>query len=711
MSLLVPWFLVGLPLAAIPILLHLLNKPRYQREPWGAMLFLEEAVQTRSRSIQLQEWLLMVLRTLAVLLLVLAMTRPVLSGRQSGGRDLPTTHVLVMDASYSMQRGGEDEALFEEAREVALELVEDMGPQDNMLIVRAGARPEALFPRPVFDKAYLKGQLEQLEPGPEESNLPAALEQSAWLLGFSTLPNHRIVVLDDGQRNAWNSEQEEDWKRVELQLEELPNPPSLYSIRFAPNEEGTHLAVTGLRAKTPLPDVFRPVEFEVEIRNDGAVPVTRSVRFEVDGRRRDAQDVSLEPGPNAVRFEHRFREAGSHRVLVDLGGDDLPVDNQATLALDVLERIPVLIIEGTTEESRIKSDGGLMELALQAGRTPDGGALFEVERISHLEMEDKRLRDLLAYKTIVMANVPALSSRFGALIERYLEAGGGLLIGLGPELSADSYNRWTTDADGWVPVQLGEWVNDLEEPLTPTFPAGRAAEVLDVFDLSRTRQLDAVQVREYFKVESLGEGIEAGQLGEDLFLWVQDVHEGTVGVWTTTFTPAHSNFPAVPDFVPLVQNLVMRLAGGAIPPVNLRQEETLVVSVELESLPGDAEFATVLSPDGEENKVALEPVRRTGVLEWTETRTPGLYEVQVPGQPPRYVSVSIPHAEGELTGLEPDLETGIQEQVMVRFTDGLEALRREMERETGVRDLWRILLLVALAVLVAEGILAWRFSQ
>ena len=619
--------------------------------------------------------------------------------------------MLVFDASYSMLRSGEEGTLFDEAKQTALTLVEDLRPQDNMLIVRAGARPEALFPRPVFDKAFLRAQIEQLEAGPEASCLPAALEQASWLLGFSTLPQHRILVLDDGQGAAWRPDLEEEWNRVLQQREELPAPPSLYSLQFNGEEEDVHLSITGLRTRSPLPDVFRPVEFDVEIRNDGDDPVTRSVRFEVDGRRRDAQEITLEPGPNAVQFSHRFRVAGSHRVEVDLGGDDLPVDNRASLALEVLESIPVLILEGRADENRLKSDGGLLELALQAGRSPDGGALFEVTRMSQLELESLTLQQLLGYKIVILANLPAVSSSFGAKMERYLEAGGGVLMGLGPEVSAESYNRWTTDAGGWIPVLVGDWMEELEEPVVPTFPAGRAAEVLDVFDLSRTRQLEAVQVRGYRKVESVGEGIEAGQFGEDLFLWVQDVEQGSVGVWTTPFTPEHSNFPSVPDFVPLVQNLVMRLAGGAVPPVNLHQGETAVVPVDLEELPGDAEFILVRLPDGSENKVSLSTVRRSGVLEWTETDDPGLYEVEVPGQPPRYLSVHLPTSEGRLTNLEAEQEEELTETLDLTFTRSLEELKREMVRETGVRDLWRMLMFCCLGLLMLEGTLAWRFSR
>ncbi len=711
MSFLVPGFLLALPLASIPLLLHLFNKPRYKREPWGAMLFLEDALQTRSRSIQLQEWILMAMRCLALLLLILAMSRPVFRGEQAGQDQRPTTHVLILDASYSMQRIGDEGSLFDAAREAALEMVEDMRPQDNMLIIRAGAKPEALFPRPVFDKAFLRGRLEQLEAGPEASDLPAALEQAAWLLGFSTLPSQRIVVLDDGQRAAWQEDAEESWTRVTRQLEELPNPPALYSIGFAAEEEGNYLAITGLRTRTPLPDRFRPVEFDVEIRNDGEEALTRSIRFSVNGRRRDVRELTLEPGPNALSFTHRFREAGSHQVEVDLGGDDLPIDNRATLALEVLEQLPVLILEGQEQEKLLESDGGLLALALEAGRTLDGSALFAVDRMTQFESEELKLKDFMKYRCVVLANVPALSSRLGGLMEQYLKAGGGVLIGMGPEQSVGSYNRWTRDAGGWLPVELGDWVSLEEAPVVPTFPAGRAAEILDVFDLSRTRQLEEVQVRGYRKLTPQGEGIEVGQFDEDLFLWVSQVEEGHCGIWSSSFNPQESTFPVIPDFVPLVQNIILRLAGGALPPVNLQQGETLVVPLDLETLPADAEFATVTTPDAQENKVALEAFRRSGVLEWNVTQQPGLYQVAVPGQPPRFASVALPEGEGLLQALDEDQQASLQETANLQICDSLEALRRLMEQESGVRDLWRMLLLFCLALLSLEALLAWRFSQ
>ena len=711
MTLLAPWFLLALPLAAIPILLHLFNKPRYRNEPWGAMMFLEEAVQTRSRSIQIQEWILLFLRTLALLLLVLAMTRPAFTGRHGRESGQPTTHVVILDASLSMMRSGTDGTLFDEARRHALMLVDQMPAQDNMLIIRAGARPEALFTRPVFDKAFLRGRIEQMSPGPESSDLTASLEQAVWLLGFSTLPRHRIYVLDDGQRVAWRPEAAAEWARVTRRLAEQPSMPGLYSLPAPPREGETHLSVNAFEALTPLPDIFQPVDFEVSVRNDSPRALDRRVRFSVNGQHRDLREVRFEPGANALRFTHSFREAGSHHVEVDVGGDDLPLDNRATLALEVIHQVPVLIIEGRSSPRRLDSDGGLLSLALEAGRTPDGDALFQVARMPQLEMERLELNDLLQYKTVVLANVPALSSRFSALLERYLESGGGILLGLGPEVSAASYNRWNRAAGGWLPVEVGEWISYPDAPRSPTFPAGRAGEVLTAFDLSRTRVLDEVQVRGHRQVTPLGDGIVAGRFDDDIFLWYAGVGAGRSAVWTIPFRSEASNFPTVPDFVPLVQNLVTRLAGGAVPPVNLRQGETLTVRLESDKLPEDAQEATILDPTGRENRIPLNAARNSGVLEWSDTTNPGIYEVRIPGHPLRYLSVALPVDESDLRHLAADDRNQVQDSVGIHFTDNWTDLQREIARETGLRDLWRALLLACLFFLALEGFLAWRFSE
>ncbi len=60
--------------AAIPVIIHLLNRKRYVVVNWAAMRFLLAAQKKNVRRLKLEHWLLLAIRTLLVLLLILAMT-------------------------------------------------------------------------------------------------------------------------------------------------------------------------------------------------------------------------------------------------------------------------------------------------------------------------------------------------------------------------------------------------------------------------------------------------------------------------------------------------------------------------------------------------------------------------------------------------------------------------------------------------------------
>ena len=60
--------------ALLPILIHLWSRRKYQHVSWAAMEYLLAAVQKHARRIRLEQWLLLSLRVLILLLLALALS-------------------------------------------------------------------------------------------------------------------------------------------------------------------------------------------------------------------------------------------------------------------------------------------------------------------------------------------------------------------------------------------------------------------------------------------------------------------------------------------------------------------------------------------------------------------------------------------------------------------------------------------------------------
>ncbi|MDB4804230.1 BatA domain-containing protein, partial [Verrucomicrobia bacterium] len=69
MTFLQPIILFGLPLILLPVAIHLLNRLRHRTIPWGAMRFLVAASRSSVNRAKLKQFLILLFRTLAVLML------------------------------------------------------------------------------------------------------------------------------------------------------------------------------------------------------------------------------------------------------------------------------------------------------------------------------------------------------------------------------------------------------------------------------------------------------------------------------------------------------------------------------------------------------------------------------------------------------------------------------------------------------------------
>src|SRR3978361_404342 len=86
----------GAVCAAVPIIIHLLNKRRYRPVVWAAMEFLMNAIQKNARRLQLRDIILMIIRTLAVVLLAIALARPTVNAKSFFG-GTKTGAVILLD--------------------------------------------------------------------------------------------------------------------------------------------------------------------------------------------------------------------------------------------------------------------------------------------------------------------------------------------------------------------------------------------------------------------------------------------------------------------------------------------------------------------------------------------------------------------------------------------------------------------------------------
>src|SRR3982751_4122922 len=114
---------LGLGAVSVPIIIHLLNRRKFERVVWAAMRFVRLSVEKNQRRIKIEDMLLLILRCL---LLAIALARPVLQAAAGALGLTKVTAVIVLDNSYSMTQTDGVEPRFEAAKRAADEVIRTM---------------------------------------------------------------------------------------------------------------------------------------------------------------------------------------------------------------------------------------------------------------------------------------------------------------------------------------------------------------------------------------------------------------------------------------------------------------------------------------------------------------------------------------------------------------------------------------------------------
>ena len=199
-----PWIAwTGAVAAAAPIVIHLLNRRRYRRMEWAAMRFVLASHRRNRRRLRFEEFLLLVLRCLLVLLIAWAVARPQSSRRLLGAARGTVDHCFVLDDSASMGARRGSRSPMAAARVDLAGHIEPMRPQDQLAIYRTSDRgqPWLSLGRPA-DTAALIERVSALTAGDTRGGLREALVAAGRALADST-HHKRITVLSDCRRIDW----------------------------------------------------------------------------------------------------------------------------------------------------------------------------------------------------------------------------------------------------------------------------------------------------------------------------------------------------------------------------------------------------------------------------------------------------------------------------------------------------------------------------
>jgi hypothetical protein len=680
--------LLGLAGLAIPPIIHLLNRRRYEVVDWGAMQFLQISETTRRRLI-LEEILLMLMRMGLIGVMVLALAAPYLvSGWLnkvlSGASGRPNRDVvIVFDGSYSMGYTGADKTPHEQAKEWALAYVNELSAGDSVAILQAKQQVVRVLSEPTMDLERVRESIRKLPEPRGGVHWPTAVRSALDLLRNSRRPLREVVVISDGQRIGWCDEN--TLVRWELMAQSLADDPAGKPLVWVVNvgapfdKPPRNWTLVPLRASRSVTAVDQEIRFRTALQLSGQDAYTQpyKLRLEVDGgrERRDIpfpENAKLEKGQVPLEFTHRFRTAGSHLVSVIVepdpppdrrapgyqAKDELPGDNRQDIAIEVVDQLPVLIVDGDTRPAPKHRGSDYLRNALAPARNLTPPVLVRV--VSAPEFTSEQLRTDLDKnhkgsrpRVLVLFDVARLSAGQMEAVTAFLEDGGSVLVTLGDRADAAFYNEHLFKGGaGWLPARLNEkFGNEKEEenavrPLLTSFyhPALNQFRDPALWDMSNAR------FPRWWKVATPGRNSPAASVavlanGDPLFV-ERNFGLGRVIQCNVPMDKTwRANLWDTYTFAPLAHELIFYLAAARSTDFNLSPGQPLRYRPERDETPA----AMLVQPPEGEAKTIPESV-------WPplfeETRETGVYTLKTPDSRTFYYVVQPDLRESDLTRSE-----------------------------------------------------------
>ncbi|WP_395744222.1 VWA domain-containing protein [Prosthecobacter sp.] len=668
MSWLFPLYLAGAAAIIAPILLHLRRKPPQDRVEFSTLMFLDASTPVPVSKRRLENWLLLALRCLALILLALMFARPFVQSENAGASSGDKATLILLDRSASMRRDdlwkrgiAEAERVFKEAKitdRVALAVFDrEMTPVWTF---------EEDRNTPGNRSAALQSRLAELAPGWDATQLDRALIAAVPAFDSSTAKLkkriHLITDLQEGTRldalrtMAWPAELTLSVHRLDAATNDN------FSIALAARDEESAEALVRARVSNTRDSALRDFTLAWE-----------------KGPQADAIATQMPPG--ASRILNAPPNSTKANVLA-LTGDRYDFDNRLFIAPPQPRAVRIHFLGDEATRDEAASPLYYLTRALQPTAT-----------LAPVLTAGKAMPAQKPDVLVISGSTPPANLHAGL---RDFVAGGGFLVEVAGS-SADAALLQTLTGISGVVIKDEDANEDYrmladvktEHPLLKPF----ADPKLRDFTKLRFWKHRLIEIKdEGGKLETLAKfdngrpAILSGRIGK-----------GTLIVLASGWHPADSQLALSTKFVPLLYGW-LAAAGFSHDPA-----ATLLVG---DALPLDAAAAhTVKEPDGKVHELKAGMGFTAGQA--------GLYQVRSEALT-RVIAVNLPPDEGRVLPLAPQklAEYGIKLAGAAEKGGGETSDERLTAADTEQRQQsWWYVLLILLAVLVLETWVAGRGRQ
>ncbi len=758
-----PWMLLGGLAVASPILIHLLNKRRFKIVDWAAMDFLFEADKKNRRRVQLENFILLMLRCLAMLFLALMLARPFLPSSVTAVLQQAQTveRVILIDDSLSQRVVNDSRSSLETTRESIKQLITQLAnssdTEDWLTVMLTSDTSTFLIDNQPLTATTLTGHLQSIDDitvSDQAADYSQALGDLKMHLGGDQNYGRVAYIYSDLRKRDWLIGNGAATADVAGDIDSAA--PNKIVQSFADSLLGTfvidtagpndqNLAITSIRTDGLLV-ANKVINFIVEVANYGDSTVTDlKVLLHVgDGQPQYKTIPSI--GPNEkqeIIYTWVFNPARQETGLLDFGQektgtrdwrvmaqidrqslsgdglqmDQLSADSARLLAASVIDGIPVLLVDGDPSATSERSETHYLR-ALEVLGT---GLKMNTATVSDLETAS-----LSDYEVIFLCNVDEVSVDRTAALRQWVASGGALVLMPGNRVRAGTFNdTFFNEGKGLSPLKLTSIAGDPTMAKWTNFEvAPQIHPALQVMIDSDASSIGNVDVFSWWTSELGGEAdrqsievpLRLTDADNSIAMLDRRLDDGRVIVFTVPGDGDWTMWPSSPTFAPVMVDLISYLAGSKKTETSIPLGGSIRIPVDLSAFENRV---TVRDPENEKMETIakpLNPEKPRSVLyeaEFESLGKRGFYDIELKrhsGESQKVlIATNYDPQESQLKRLSKTVldKNFFGEKVALVTTAGLTG----QTIDGGNSELWMTVLVLLMLVLASEQFLGWYWGR